>query len=76
MLANISRHDRMWEKPAQANPRRVEGGRLYILSMTISLAAVFIRSFVMVGILRTDCCKNRRHHYRRVADLGIRSRSR
>jgi len=72
MLENISRHIEMGKSPLQATFDGSKEVAFTILSMTISLAAVFIPVLFMGGILGRLLHEIRRHHHRRGADLGIR----
>ena len=51
MLENIVRHMEMGKPPMRGGVRRLEGDRLHDLSMTLSLAAVFIPVLFMGGIV-------------------------
>jgi len=57
MLENISRHIEMGKSPLQATFDGSKEVSFTILSMTISLAAVFIPVLFMGGILGR-CCTN------------------
>jgi len=63
------------EKPAPGDPRRVEGGRLYH-PIDDDFARRRVHPGPFHGGILGLLLPNSPHHYRRCADLGIRSRSR